>query len=101
MANPTGLQLWIAARTEPELAAALKELEARLGSILLATAATLFPDHADDVRFPALIDTAISLIRGLVVGIPISGMAAIDARWVAIESILLEAAADLLDVPHR
>lgn len=93
------LQLWIAAWTEPDLAAALRDLEARLGSILVATAATLFPDQADDPRFPALIDTAISLIRGLVVGIPISGLAAVDARWAAIKPILLEAAADLLDAP--
>lgn len=60
------LQLWIAAWTEPDLATALNELEARLGAIVIGTGATLFPDHADDERFPALIDTAISLIRGLV-----------------------------------
>jgi hypothetical protein len=94
------IQLWIAAWTEPELAVTLRDLEERLGAILLATASTLFPEQADDPRFPALIDTAVSLIRGLVIGIPISGRAATDARWSAIKPILLQAAADLLDERH-
>lgn len=91
------VQLWIAAWTEPELATALRDLEARLGAILIATASTLFPDQADDPRFPALIDTAVCLIRGLVIGIPIAGTAATNARWEAMKPILLEAAAQLLD----
>lgn len=91
------LQLWTAAWNEPELAATLGDLEARLGSILIATASTLFPDQADDARFPALIDTAVCLIRGLVIGIPISGMEATAARWAAMQPILLQAAAELLD----
>lgn len=91
------LQLWIAAWTEPELALSLRGLEHRIGALLLATASTLFPEQADDPRFPALIDTAVSLIRGLVVGIPISGREATDARWEAMKPILLDAAADLLD----
>lgn len=66
----------------------------------MSTASTLFPDHAGDVRSPALIDTAISLICGLVVGIPISAIAATNARWAAIKPILLEAASDLLDEPQ-
>jgi AcrR family transcriptional regulator len=90
-------QLWIAAWSEPELAATLRDLEARLGSILTATATTLFPHQADDPRFPALIDTAVSLIRGLVLEIPIWGRDAVNARWEAIKPILLDAAAQLLD----
>jgi AcrR family transcriptional regulator len=91
------VQLWIAAWSEPELAATLRDLEQRLGSIFIATAAALFPEEAEDPRFPALIDATISLIRGLVVGIPISGREVTDARFRAMKPMLLQAAADLLD----
>jgi AcrR family transcriptional regulator len=90
-------QLWVAAWSEPELAATLRDLERRISSILSATAATMFPDHCDDPRFPALIDAAVSLIRGLVMAIPISGREVVDARWEAVKPLLREAAAQLLD----
>jgi AcrR family transcriptional regulator len=90
-------QLWMAAWAEPELAATLRGLEQRLGSIIELTAGTLFPDQAGDERFPALLDTAVSLIRGLVMEIPIWGLDAVTARWQAIRPILADAAAQLLD----
>ena len=93
-------QLWTAAWSEPELASTLRDLEQRLAAIIMATATTLFPDQAEDPRFPALIDTTVSLIRGLVLAIPISGRAAVDARWKAIKPILLESTARLLDEPE-
>lgn len=92
-------QLWVAAWSEPELAETLRELEQRISEILLATAATLFPDLVDDPRLPALLDAAVSLIRGLVLAIPISGKDAVDARWRAMKPVLVEAAAELLDTP--
>ena len=92
-------QLWVAAWSEPELAATLRELEERLRGIISVTAGTLFPDQADDPRFPALIDVAVSLIRGLVMAIPVSGLPAVSARWENIKPILLGAAAELLDGP--
>jgi AcrR family transcriptional regulator len=90
-------QLWAAAWTEPELAATLKALEDRLDSILAAAATTLFPDQSEDPRFPALVDLAISLIRGLVDAIPIQGRPAVEARWERIKPIVVEAAGRLLD----
>jgi AcrR family transcriptional regulator len=90
-------QLWIAAWSEPELAATLRDLERRISAILIATASTLFPDQTDDARFPALIDAAVSLIRGLVMAIPISGREVVDARWELIKPVLVEAAGRLLD----
>lgn len=90
-------QLWVAAWTEPELAITLRELEQRLGGIIEATAGALFAEQAEDPAFPALLDVVVSLIRGLVMAIPISGRDAIDVRWEAMKPILLRAAADLLD----
>jgi AcrR family transcriptional regulator len=90
-------QLWIAAWSEPELAATLRDLERRISSILGATAVTLFPEHHEDPRFPALIDASVSLIRGLVMAIPISGREVVDARWQTIKPLLLQSAAQFLD----
>ncbi|HEY2771989.1 MAG TPA: TetR/AcrR family transcriptional regulator [Solirubrobacteraceae bacterium] len=90
-------ELWIAAWSEPELAATLRDLERRISAILVATASTLFPDQTDDPRFPALIDASVSLIRGLVMAIPISGREVVDARWELIKPVLVEAAGRLLD----
>jgi AcrR family transcriptional regulator len=90
-------QLWIAAWAEPELAVTLRDLEQRLNSIILATATMLFPDQTEDPRFPALLDAAIALIRGLVMEIPIWGHEVVTIRWKAIKPILADAAAQLLD----
>ena len=90
-------QLWMAAWAEPELAATLRGLEQRLSSIIVLTASTLFPEQAEDPRFPALLDGVISMIRGLVIEIPIWGHEAITERWEALKPIILAAAAELLD----
>lgn len=90
-------QLWVAAWSEPELARTLRDLEARLTRIALETARPLFPELAEDPRFPAVVETALSIIRGLVVGIPIAGQEDIDARWEASKPIMLDVVARLLD----
>ncbi|MBJ7329233.1 MAG: TetR/AcrR family transcriptional regulator [Solirubrobacteraceae bacterium] len=94
------LQVWVAAWTEPELAVTLRDLEERLSAIITLTATTLFPAESGDPRFPALIDTGVTLIRGLVMGVPISGQEKLDERFAAMKPILLQAASDLLDEPR-
>jgi AcrR family transcriptional regulator len=93
-------QLWVAAWSEPELAPTLREIELRLSTIIVTTASALFPDVADDPRFVALIDASVSLIRGLVMAIPVSGREAVDARWQAIKPVLVQASAPFLDQPR-
>lgn len=90
-------QLWMSAWSDPELAAILRDLEERIAGILSVTAAQLFPDQAEDPAFSALIDAAVSTIRGLVMAIPIWGREAVDARWEAIKPLLVRSAAALLD----
>jgi AcrR family transcriptional regulator len=94
-------QLWGAAWNEPELAAALAELELRIAEIVITTAQTVFPDESKDPRFPIMIDGVVQLIRGLIMAIPISGRPAIDARWAAIRPVLTDAAAHLIVPPPR
>lgn len=89
--------VWAAAWTEPELAEPLRQLEERLTAIVYATSGALFPDLVDDPAFPALIDASVSLIRGLVVAAPISGIDELNVRWAAMKPFLLRAASDLLD----
>jgi AcrR family transcriptional regulator len=90
-------QLWAAVWTEPDLSVTLRDGARRLESISAAAAATLFPDQAEDPRFPALIDLAVSLIRGLVDAIPVHGREVVDARFQAIKPIVIEATGRLLD----
>ncbi|HWH46029.1 MAG TPA: TetR/AcrR family transcriptional regulator [Thermoleophilaceae bacterium] len=92
-------QLWTAAWSEPDLAATLREIELRLGAIIVTAASALFPDNADDPRFVGLIDAAVSLIRGLVMAIPVVGRDLVDARWEAIKPLIVEAGARFLDEP--
>ncbi len=90
-------QLWTAAWSEPQLAAALNELEQRITEIIMATATTLFPSEVHRSDFPAVLDAAVMIIRGLVMAIPINGRKAVDARWEAIKPQMLAAADRLLD----
>lgn len=98
-ASLAAAQLWAAAWSEPELAAALREVELRLSSILVTTSSTLFPDLAGDPRFLGLIDASVSLIRGLVMAIPVVGRDSVDARWEAIKPLLIEASSQFLNEP--
>ncbi len=92
-----GAQLWAAAWAEPELADTLRELEERIGAIIVTTSRALFPEVEGDPRIGALIDAAVALIRGLVMGWPIWGPEVINARWEAVKPMILQAAAELLD----
>lgn len=85
-------QLWVAAWSEPELAKALRDLERRIEEILAATSATLFPEQFSNPDYQAMLDAAISLIRGLLMAIPISGRGEVERRWQAIKPLLLLAA---------
>ncbi len=91
-----GAQLWAAVWNEPELAPVLRQLEERLTEIIVGTGATLFPQLAGDPRLPALLDGVVSLIRGLVLAIPVWGHEAVTARWEAIKPTVLDATAQIL-----
>ena len=80
-------QLWFAAWTEPELAAALRDLEERLTGCSSRPRARSCPSRRPR-DFPALVDTGLSLIRGLVMAIPVSGREAVEARWQPVRPVL-------------
>jgi AcrR family transcriptional regulator len=89
-------QLWAEVWSEPELTPVLRELEERLTGIIVNIGRTLFPELADDPRLTALLDAAVSLIRGLVLAIPVWGQEAVTVRWQAIKPMILDTAAQML-----
>jgi AcrR family transcriptional regulator len=90
-------QLWIAVWTEPDLIPTVRELEERIGALLVGTSEALFPELAGDERLSALLDASVALVRGLVMAIPVWGKPAVDERWQAIKPMLLDSSAQLLD----
>jgi AcrR family transcriptional regulator len=96
--SPEGLaaaQLWFAAGAEPELAAALRDLEERLFVMFMGMTRAAAPDLLDDPGFPALVDTGLTIIRGLVMAIPVWGPDVVEQRWQAIRPVLGRVAAGL------
>lgn len=89
-------QLWAAVWSEPELAPTLRELEERIGAIILNTAYTLFPELADDPRLPAMLDSAVAFIRGLVMAIPVWGYENVAERWRVMKPLFLQATDEIL-----
>ncbi len=92
-------QLWGAAWTEPELAAALRDLEIRVAEIVLRTAATVFPEESTDPAFAVYIDGVFQMIRGLIMAIPTWGKDAVDARWSMLRPVIVTASGAL--IPSR
>lgn len=82
-------QLWSAVWAEPELAETLRELEERIGSIILVTVSAVIPRGAAGGDVDAMVHAVVALIRGLVLAIPIWGREVIDDRWAAIKPLLL------------
>lgn len=93
-------QMWAAAWVEPELAATLRDIEQRLSAIIVGSIGAVLPDVAEDPEFPALLEMALTLIRGLVMAIPVAGPEEVDARWEAMKPRLIQAAGLLLDEPR-
>jgi hypothetical protein len=67
--------------------------------IIVDSAAAHFPHVAGRPDALALLDTAITLIRGFVMQIPVAGRGAVELRWQAVRPLVVEAAERLLDRP--
>jgi AcrR family transcriptional regulator len=89
-------QLWFAASNDPDLAAALHDLEERLAELVLAAATAVLGDLVEHPDFEALTLTGLALIRGLVMSIPVSGREVVDERWATIRPVLARMADELL-----
>lgn len=83
------LELWIAARTDPDLSEAMRELERDVTKLMLGGAAELFPERRGDSNFRVYLDATLALIRGLAMTTPVDGAKAVERRWRAIKPHLL------------
>lgn len=90
-------QMWAAAWVEPELAATLRDIEARLSTIIVGAVGALFSDIAEDPEFPSVLEAALTLIRGLVMAVPVIGIEAVNERWETMKPLLLKTAGRVLD----
>lgn len=76
------IEIWVAARSDPELREQLTAVEPAARASLLEFAATAFGDYADDPRFRHVLYTAMDTVRGiLLLGLSNPDRAELDARW--------------------
>lgn len=61
------IEMWVAARTDPELREHLTAAEPEARAALLEFSAAAFADHADNARFRHLLYTALDTVRGILV----------------------------------
>ena len=84
------MELWMAARTDPELRPVLQELEASVLQILDGAAAELFPEQSADPVLTELIGLTLAAIRGLAMLPPVTDPDVLEERWQATKRHLLD-----------
>jgi AcrR family transcriptional regulator len=84
------LELWVAARTDPELRAELMEVEQDVSRAVTSVGPTLFPDLAKRPSFNADIDAAMAAIRGLALLRFVHDPADTERRWRRTKRRILE-----------
>lgn len=82
-------QLWMAAGAEPAYVRTVRELELRIVGLGLEAVQPIADRFEDDAAVFAFVDTVFSVIRGLVISVPVWGMAPVQARWESSKRLLL------------
>jgi AcrR family transcriptional regulator len=76
------IEMWVAARTDPELRKQLTVVEPAARASLLEFAKAAFGDYAVDPRFRHIMYTALDTVRGiLLLGVSMSDAGEVEARW--------------------
>jgi AcrR family transcriptional regulator len=90
------IEMWVAARTDPELRKQLSVVEPAARASLLEFAKAAFGGYAEDPRFRHVMYTALDTVRGiLLLGVSMSDQGEVEARWKRAKSdlrLLVEAA---------
>jgi AcrR family transcriptional regulator len=89
------MELWVAARTDPELRASLAEVEEEVTEAVATVGPVLFPDLASRPGFQTDVETAIAAIRGLALLKFVDEPADIERRWRKAKKRLLALFAEL------
>ena len=76
------IEMWVAARTDPELRQQLTVVEPAARASLMEFARAAFGEQAENPRFRHVLYTALDTVHGiLLLGVSISDMAELNARW--------------------
>jgi AcrR family transcriptional regulator len=82
-------QLWMAAGAEPAYVRTVRELELKIVALGMESLQPIADRFEDEAALFAFMDTIFSVIRGLVISVPVWGMAPVEARWQASKVELL------------
>jgi AcrR family transcriptional regulator len=85
------LELWIAARKDPELRDGLRKLERQVNSIIGTATDAALAGEAADPALMQLIDIGLATIRGFAMLAPVTPRATVERRWQAAKRYLLAA----------
>jgi AcrR family transcriptional regulator len=84
------MELWAAARTDPELAAAMDEVQRDVTRLIARVAVELFPELMGRPRAGEVLDVALATMRGMALLRFTSDAAAVGRRWRRARPYLLE-----------
>lgn len=83
-------QLWMAAGAEPAYVQTVRDLELMIVELGLESVRPIADRFEDEAAVFAFMDTVFSVIRGLIISVPVWGMEAIEVRWQASKQTLLK-----------
>jgi AcrR family transcriptional regulator len=84
------MELWVTARTDPEIRAAMAEVERDATGMIADAARELLPELMARARARELLDLALATMRGLAVLSFTSGQTEVERRWKRARGHLLE-----------
>ncbi|UUZ58253.1 TetR/AcrR family transcriptional regulator [Nocardioides sp. B-3] len=82
-------QLWMAAGAEPAYVRTVRDPELMIVELGPESVRPISHRFEDEAAVFAFVDSVFSVIRGLIISVPVWGMAAIEARWQGSKQILL------------
>ncbi|MCX6399308.1 MAG: helix-turn-helix domain containing protein [Propionibacteriales bacterium] len=82
-------QVWMAAGAEPAYVETVRALELKIVALGLEAMGPFADQFEDEAALFAFMDTAFSVIRGLVISVPVWSMGLIEERWQGSKRVLL------------
>lgn len=86
-----GIELWSAARTDPTLREALRDLERDVTGMVRDVAVSLLPQESARSDFAHLVDGGLATLRGMAMLQPVTDPDQLEQRWQATKRMLLGA----------
>jgi AcrR family transcriptional regulator len=84
------MELWSAARTDPDLRDSLRGLERDIARMIAGAATDLLPEEAGEPWFLPLVDAGLSILRGLAMLLPVTDPDVLERRWLTTKRLMLD-----------